>query len=677
MGCFLRKTEREGQTVPAGQNHLFSPGASPGILLLALLVTLSYLLVSPFNVADGINPWLDGDYGMFTHNPLRVLNGDLLYRDFWTVYGPVPDHLIALIFILAGDSLRALRVALALTGALTALLMFRLARSVASSFWAVIVILLAFVIGPVTVNFPYPSWFCIPLGLGMVLFDHRGRRKGRISYIVVSGALCGLIFSIKPNWGLCALLALMCTQSLNSMTTPERRTRISIQGPTAIVALAALLGCFPLLSLLLIRDHLATHTVGFFTLPAAMVILPGIRLITRNLREGRTALDLVFPLVSQAGFALMVAPWGVYLLLRLGGIELLEVLVSEAKLFARAAYLMPPRPTVESLVLILLCCGQGLLIFMRRNTRPTAIFAMLVCWTLTLLLGFRMVPFIKEGLFRAPVGYGSYDGWAFKIVSYVPLSVHMGLAFVFMGNSQQAARANQNDMQLLFSLWLYSVATTHILYPIADVYHVLWLMPSVMVLGCGLGFLSLQYWERKHRSVLRSWSRYGSLISMLLLAALLFFFFGLPLLTYLVEINPSPLRIHVRQFSDIRSPRAGILMPKHRADALSEVVSFLTHHTESDEYIFDMTGSFFYFLADRPNPTRWCHFSYPQFMTSADVAEILHQLERLKPGIIVSSYEADRNFSLSYPELHRYIRNHYRIMKTSQEYIILVLNERA
>jgi hypothetical protein len=85
-----------------------------------------------------------------------------------------------------------------------------------------------------------------------------------------------------------------------------------------------------------------------------------------------------------------------------------------------------------------------------------------------------------------------------------------------------------------------------------------------------------------------------------------------------------------------------------------------------------MTGSYFYFLSDRRNPTKWGHFSFPAFFSQEDLQEIEFDLETAKPKVMVFSKEAERRFYTYYPGLYRYIRNRYKPAGFFGEYGVLV-----
>ncbi len=665
-------TRRETIAAEPGGGRRSRRGARSQLLAATFFLLCSYLLISPFNIADSINPWLDGDYGMLTHNAIRILKGDMLYRDIWTVYGPAADNFVALIFRLLGDNLRSLRTVLALAGTATGLLVFYFGRSLTSGWIAAAVTALVFFLGPVTVNFPYPNWFCIPLGLGMVLFEHCGWKNKSVVPRLLAGAMAGLLFSFKPNWGVFALQALFCIQALGMLLNSGTESRFCLRGASAAWFLLALLLSAPALSLILIRDHFIPRNILFFTAPTVAIIAAGLAAYARKVRTDCTVIISLTPLIlSSVGFGAIVVPLFGYYALEIGVFEFYRMLASSAKIFARAAYLLPGSYSWEALLLIGIICFQAILLLFRGAPRFLKTAVGLSAWAFGIFLVYRIILVLSRGVLAAPAGYGSYDKWAFQIVSYIPLSIHLGLAFVFIRDINHLDSVAGKRLHLLLSLWIYSVMTFHVLYPVSDIYHLIWVMPPVMALGSVFLFRSTQYWGVTSANEKASrWLSRIKLVPALVLPCVVGVFFGMPFFTYFFRLQLSPLRVSVREFADIESPRAGVLMPKHRAKAVSVVVNFVTGYSRPEEFIFDMTGSFFYFLADRRSPVRWGHFSFPDFLSEEDVATIIERLKELRPGIIVSSHEADRNFSASYPKLFQYIQTNYKFGANFEEYIV-------
>jgi hypothetical protein len=68
------------------------------------------------------------DEGWYLHPVLRMLGGEVLYRDVWTFYAPLQHHLLAGVFALSGPSLLLARSLLAVVVVGSVVLLYRVAR---------------------------------------------------------------------------------------------------------------------------------------------------------------------------------------------------------------------------------------------------------------------------------------------------------------------------------------------------------------------------------------------------------------------------------------------------------------------------------------------------------------------------------------------------------------------
>jgi 4-amino-4-deoxy-L-arabinose transferase-like glycosyltransferase len=76
--------------------------------------------------------WIDPDEGIILQGAQRILNGQVLYRDFFSFFTPGSYYLLALIFRIFGDSLLVAHTALALVGAAFSPITYLLSRRVCS-----------------------------------------------------------------------------------------------------------------------------------------------------------------------------------------------------------------------------------------------------------------------------------------------------------------------------------------------------------------------------------------------------------------------------------------------------------------------------------------------------------------------------------------------------------------
>ncbi|MBI5116003.1 glycosyltransferase family 39 protein [Candidatus Poribacteria bacterium] len=640
--------------------------------LVALASISAYLLLAPFNVADGIGQWLDGDYGKLTNDGLRILNGELLYRDIGTLYPPAMDYLVASVFRIFGDSILTLRITLALMGAGTLVLVFFMTRAMSSAWCALAATLIALLIGPVCLNYPYASWSCIPLGLCMVLAEYSGWKRNSAKCRLLAGMLAGTIFSFKPNWGIFALAALICSQSLGSLLAYDGSNRLTLGGRLSTFLVSGAGGLILGLSLVLMRKHLIASNLAAFILPTCLIALEGGILLRTCAMQGRApAMSILPTLNSSVGFALVTIPWIAYFFFKLGANLFYQFLIYPSTVFAKGFFVPLPAPSPEAIVLVFLSCFQGIMMLKGRapfSARATflGIFG---------LFGFallcRLVPLVREGILTTKSG--EYDKWGFAFACYVPLAVHAGMGCVLARDILNIETVDRSRTYLSLCLWIYSIAAFHVFYPLMDIYHLIWPLAPVVALGATFLFRSLEFWktktpdgfaERRQKTV--------RCLSVLIVPLFMGLFFGLPIFKYFVKAGKTPFQVTINGFSPIRSRRGGILMPERRADDINNVVDFVQSSTSPGKTIFDMTGSLFYFLADRHNPIRWAYLQ-PDFFSPEEIEDVRRTIESLRPRLVVTSSVAEWNISANYPVLYSFIYAKYKPLRTFGEYQVLSL----
>ncbi len=635
--------------------------------LLALL--LSYLLLSPFNVADNIGPWLDSDYGVLTNNGLELFKGRALYKEIWSLYTPAATYTVALLFRLFGDTLLTLRLALALVAAVTSILVFRLARTLTSTACATAVTAFTVLLGPVCVNFPYPNWFCIPLGFTMVALVHAGwSRKSAVCYLA-AGAAAGVLFSFKINWGAFALAALLCTELLGD-ALDERGSGLNGDSRWMLGLSRAALVMVPAASLFAIRDQMALSRIILFSLPALAVTIVGGTLLKARIEKHAVSAALRPMAISLVGFCGTVLPWVMYFLIKLGGSGLYGSLIYPLAVFSGKIRFAVPPVTVESALLMLMAAFQGVL-FLKRESPTFRRAFLLALWMCEAWLLYKMVLATREAVLANDNILSNKHG--FKIVCYVPVAVHIGVAFMLIADIINREVADRKHIHLVMALWIYSIAAFHTFFPVTDTLHFIWNMVPVALLGGVFVHGSVKLWHNDVASPPPVWHSTVKFISVLPFPLLLVLFFGLPIFNLFVKVQPAPFQVSLTRFADLDSPRARILMPEHRASDVNAVLGYIASHTAPGEHILDVTGSFFYFLTDRPNPVPFGHF-VQGFLSHQDMAEVLKALETAKPRVAIASYASDLHLTLHWPYFHSYIHSQYTVVKDCGDYRVLVRN---
>jgi hypothetical protein len=142
------------------------------------------------------------DEGSTAAQALRVLNGELIYRDFFTVVTPVSYYTIAWLFGLFGESLMVLRWTALVTGLLVLLVTLLVARRVMAWPFAAGAALMTTVWGWFLVTPNYYSLQAALFALIALAVYLRG-------WVLFAGVMLGLTAMVKQNVGAYAALALI------------------------------------------------------------------------------------------------------------------------------------------------------------------------------------------------------------------------------------------------------------------------------------------------------------------------------------------------------------------------------------------------------------------------------------------------------------------------------------
>ena len=108
-------------------------------------------------------------------------------------------------------------------------------------------------------------------------------------------------------------------------------------------------------------------------------------------------------------------------------------------------------------------------------------------------------------------------------------------------------------------------------------------------------------------------------------------------------------------YAEVRLKRAGrVLTPENQAAQIEQVINYIQENTDSSDPIFDFANQGMnYFLANRPNPTRYPQIAYakPEPLQK----EVIADLEESKPKIVIYG---ERN-SAVLPLVDAYLKSNY------------------
>jgi hypothetical protein len=266
-----------------------------------LVLILLFAIVSAISWQTWANPVIDGGREMNT--PLRLLRGETIYSQVYYLYGPVAPFFNALLFKVFGIHLNVLYAA-GLAGALLLVLMvFHLARGFMSPFESLLAaaaVLLLCVFkqgGNMIFPYSYAVLYGTLLGTSALAAQLDYVRTKRTGYLLAAGALSGLAFCCKLEFGVAALASLLM---LVISARPAQRTRIAmVVLPGALIIPALIYGW------LLARipaDTLIKDTFLFpGSIPSELIYYNRMKLGLNN--PGRTLREMLSALALLCGAA--------------------------------------------------------------------------------------------------------------------------------------------------------------------------------------------------------------------------------------------------------------------------------------------------------------------------------------------------------------------------------------
>ncbi len=217
------------------------PGAERGYPAVVAALSFAYFLSYPLVIGKA-------DESHLLYGAKRVLDGQVIYEDFWEVLTPLSYYLFAGIYRIAGTTLLAARVGIALAWALGCALLFHLARRVSGVAEATLAALVfAAICVPV---WPYasPHWLSTALGLlvAAVTLSERWQDSSRARPLA-AGMLTGVALCVQQQRGAFLAVWLPLTLLVLAFSRPRgtrwRRFRVEAAwgvGAATAVTLAVL-----------------------------------------------------------------------------------------------------------------------------------------------------------------------------------------------------------------------------------------------------------------------------------------------------------------------------------------------------------------------------------------------------------------------------------------------------
>jgi hypothetical protein len=235
--------------------------------------------------------------------------------------------------------------------------------------------------------------------------------------------------------------------------------------------------------------------------------------------------------------------------------------------------------------------------------------------------------------------------------------------------------------EAVLRLWYLTAGSALLLnqYPRMDVPHMVWSGGVLLVVGADLLHVWYQFLLRRlpttRRAVYRSVVRL-SVVLLPLVAAVpqasdRLHGFCVFLMSQASEVSSRPGVLP--RYVQLTPPSEGasVWAPAEQARPIQEVVSFLRQHTVPGEPIFAYPAiPGFYFLADRPNPTRFNHL-FRGMASPRDQEEMIGQLEAVRYIVWDAGGAHSWVSPVDNARLTEYILANFRLKRTAGIYTIL------
>jgi hypothetical protein len=625
--------------------------------------------------------------GYFVSHARRVQLGAVPYRDLSVPYTPGVFYLYAWVMDWFGPGIVALRCLQVAARVVLYVTLYALGRQIMRPFFAAVppMLLLAMDSAPELWSL-HPGWFATAAALVSVLATARYCQTGRTSLLVWAGAACALSFAFKQNQGLYGLVATLwllvvahpwfpsfrhaarptddhsagldhaMRASDAGWPTQEPRWALRrITGASGFLQATALV-LFALLPVVVTRGNVDGLSAAVLIAPPVAVSVVAAVVLRQTsaawtTRPDRRDLPIVFArlLMALTGFGAVTLPWLTLLMHALEGrLDLLRSFIGDIDV---AGYLLALQPL--SLVGWLSTCALLL--------TPYALVGLLTCnrWAVRagalglgaaagVILG-ATVAAIRAGhqvWGAATPAWSPYAGMGENGINplylYLPSLAFWSALTAWARRQAFAGPADQIGARPdLVRLWYLASGSALFLaqYPRMDAMHLAWSGGVLLVLGADRLSAWYQYLRRRWLRCEQSGLARGALLaSLLALPATI----ALPYLAQRAQgladlVSRGTLQRGVTEdvpaaYSALSLlPGAGhVWGPRDQVRQVQEVVQFIREWTAEGEPIFAYPAlPGFYYLADRPNATRFNHL-FHAMVSPSEQAEIVRQLDKVR-----------------------------------------------
>ncbi|MBI3767351.1 MAG: glycosyltransferase family 39 protein [Deltaproteobacteria bacterium] len=635
------------------------------LALVPLLFGLWYFLgLAPY----GLHVGEDGDV---LYEAFATFRGQLPYIDFSTGYTPGYFYWHAALFHLFGVDALVLRIAAAVTNALTLWLLYVLAARVVRPGFALLPPLVFAASLPVypgefcSFNVPYPAWYNITFWLASIVAIDVYARRDRARALLLAGLLAGLNFAFKPNVGLFNVAAL--SVFLAWWHAPGASTTRLERAAWWTVTIATLAGTFAIFGIDILSRRFALFPLPF--LAAAGVLLVVARHAAGRPRFMRAACALFL------GFALPNVSWFAYFLAHLGirsfSRDVLLIGSSYEQFFSISYRELFSRWDLG----VLLVAGALYVVPLAIRRRRLPFWAPFAVGAVATALAAAYVVFfapMREG-FQASVVSRIQD-LAFFLV---PLTNWAGLAFIGARSIGAHRRLTESDA-LLTLLIVSGPALSLGMHPRSDFMHLLISAPATIIVGTVLLEELARHWQdampdRRHWRWAVSAALAAPVVAVAVVLAAPGVGLAARLYSHYLGLRPDALaRLDLPHATLVREPGE-----EREFTNLHAIATYVGAHTRPNDYVFPFPNlSLICFLSGRLNPTAKGYFiaGYPDHYTEA---AIVTDLRDRVPAMIVNLAE-HQIFVLTAPAyyflIREFVRDHFTPAAQIGPYLVMARN---
>jgi len=186
------------------------------VAIVLLLCSLGYFL-SYYNYGISLT-----DEGFRVNPAMRILQGEVIYKDFWRSYPPGMFYLLAFLFWLFGPNLLIMRLLWVILLSLKAVIIYSLSKRIMPIGFAILsVLLITIVPGPWHKTFF--SFFTL-LNLWVIV---NYLEKGNLKWLIVSGVTIGMSILFRQDVGVFGLMTMVVSIVMKNIFSFSQLSQLS------------------------------------------------------------------------------------------------------------------------------------------------------------------------------------------------------------------------------------------------------------------------------------------------------------------------------------------------------------------------------------------------------------------------------------------------------------------